>query len=103
MKQVYEIRERDMTGTLLGTVEVDVNERERCIEPGDHRGTGGIEVAAHRGASLRAVTRKFSGPVSGFGINRETGTPGLSGVFSLRGAGGSNRGAIHVSKASKVR
>lgn len=93
----YEIREKGMTGKVLGTVEVAADDRGRCTDP-EHSGCGAIEIAANLGASLPAVVGRFRGPRAGFGINRETGTPGLSGVFSLRGNGGSHVANIHVAK-----
>ena len=100
---VYEIRKGSMLGPLLATVRV-CEDHGRCTEP-DMGGRGAIEVAALRGASASQVRRHFGGPNrrNGYGINRETGTPGVSGIFSLwkedGSHGRSNVGSIHVSKA----
>lgn len=76
-EKTYEIRESTMTGAVLATVTAE-----------------GIEAAAAKGARTRAVVEKFGGR---FGVNRETGSPGKSGCFSLRQQG-NNKGQIHVSE-----
>lgn len=90
----FEIRERDMLGALVATVDVATDDRGRATDP-EVRGQRALEVAANRAASLPAIIKRFGGPRSGFGINRETGVVGMSGIFSLRGSH-SKCGAIHV-------
>lgn len=95
--ETYEIRETSCTGMVLCTVDLDVDERGYAPGPTGGR-QGAIEVAASTAARKRVVTKRFGGPVSGLGINRETGTPGMSGIFSLR-LGGAHKGQIHVTRA----
>jgi len=76
MKTTYTIRMGSMTGDLIGTVEADT-----------------YEDAALLGANLKGAAKTSAR--GRFGCNRETGTPGMSGVWSVR-HGGAMVGQIHV-------
>jgi len=81
--RTYEIRRGNMTGNLITTVEADT-----------------YEGAASKAAGATAVKKAFGfSPHASLGTNRETGTVGRSGVFSLRNRGG-HAGEIHVTSAN---
>lgn len=98
MKRTYVISKGSMAGETLGEVELDVEVADvgERVAGGQYDGRSAVEVAALLGSSLPAVKRAF-GLRMNPGINRETGTPGLSGIFSLRGTH-AELGRIHVTK-----
>lgn len=86
----FEIRDHDCTGATLATVEVDVDEHGRAAGGG-----GAIEAAAAFAAHTSPEVRRYFGIRRACGANRETGVPGMSGIFSLR-VHGAHAGQIHV-------
>lgn len=93
MLKTFDVRKSNGSGELLCQVELDVDERGMTIRDGMRQAA--VEVAASLGANRPEVRAALRVGPPGIGINRETGTPGRSGVFSVR-RGMVGKGAIHV-------
>jgi hypothetical protein len=69
----FEIRDNDCTGTKLGTIEISKSDLRCCVE-----------AAAARAIQDGKISRRFrTAGWKSYGVHRQTGAVGLSGIFSV--------------------